>query len=98
MISICIPVYNYSVLELARNLADEANKLRVPIEILIMDDASSIEYRSKNEKLNEIENVRYIQLKENVGRSKIRNLLAAEAKYTYLLFFRLRCTVTSRFS
>lgn len=51
-----------------------------------MDDASRAEFRIKNEGLSKLRHVTYIQLKDNLGRTGIRNLLADTAIYPYLLF------------
>ena len=85
MLSICIPVYNYDVGRLVRDLHLQAEKTAYPFEILLMDDASEEKFREMNQTI-ECEFVRYIQLNENIGRSRIRNRLAEEAKYPYLLF------------
>jgi len=85
MLSICIPVYNYDVGSLVRDLHLQAEKADYPFEILLMDDASDEKFRMLNQTID-LKNVRYIQLVENIGRAKIRNRLAEEAKYPYLLF------------
>jgi len=85
MLSICIPIYNYDVRPLVQALHLQAGKADYPFEILLMDDASDEEFRKKNQTIN-LKSVRYIQLNENIGRSKIRNHLTSAAKYPYLLF------------
>jgi glycosyltransferase involved in cell wall biosynthesis len=85
MFSICIPIYNYDVSELVQSLHRQALKTGQLFEILLMDDASQEEYREKNSKID-WPSLRYIQLTENVGRSKIRNRLAQTAKYPFLIF------------
>ena len=86
MISICIPVYNFYVTELVENLSKQAATEKIDIEILVVDDASEEPYKQQNKKIENIQGVRYIQLTCNIGRSKIRNLLAREASFEYLLF------------
>lgn len=85
MLSICIPVYNYDIGRLAKDLHRQAVKTGYPFEILAMDDASDEAFRDKN-RIIDLSNMRYIQLNGNVGRAKIRNRLAEEAKYPCLLF------------
>lgn len=90
MISICIPIYNFHVTPTVKEIQRQAQKAKVLYEIILMDDASEESFRVVNSKLNN-EVIRYIQLNENIGRSKIRNKLAKEAQFDYLLF--LDCDV-----
>jgi len=85
MLSICIPVYNYDVGNFAGDLYLQAEKAGYPFEIILMDDASDEKFRKINQMID-LKEVRYIQLSENIGRAKIRNRLAEEAKYPCLLF------------
>lgn len=87
MLSILIPTYNYNVFELARELQEQAERELIEFEIVVIDDASTNEaIVSKNQNIALLDNCRYILLNENIGRSKIRNLLAKKAKYNWLLF------------
>ncbi len=85
MLSICIPIYNYDVVALVNDLHNQAVACSVPFEILLMDDASLPECRLVNSQID-LPGVRYIQLNQNIGRSKIRNRLAEEAQYPYIIF------------
>jgi glycosyltransferase involved in cell wall biosynthesis len=85
MISVCIPVYNFDVGDLTRELDRQLSAGKAPYEILLIDDASDQIYREKNRVLAS-KQIRYIQLTENIGRSKIRNKLVADARYPYLIF------------
>ncbi len=84
MISICIPVYNFNIAPLIDELAKQAKELGVPYEIICIDDASQKMDQNKNEKVRD--NIVYIQLQQNVGRAKIRNLFLQYARYPNLLF------------
>lgn len=86
MLSILIPTYNYDCLELVEELHAQAQSLSYPVEILVADDASAEENKRSNRKINRLLNCKFIELKENVGRAKIRNFLASKAKYELLLF------------
>ncbi len=86
MLSILIPVYNFNVTSLIGELLNQAEKLNIQFEIICIDDKSKSNFLDANDNLRNLENVNYQVLKENIGRSKIRNLLASEAKYEYLLF------------
>lgn len=83
MISICIPVYNFNITPLVRELSNQVNSLRIPCEIIVIDDCSQ-----HFQEINKIacSNQAYIALPENIGRARIRNLFLKYAKYPYLLF------------
>jgi glycosyltransferase involved in cell wall biosynthesis len=85
MISICIPVYNVKVTPLVDMLLLQAKALHLPFEIILIDDHSKPEYRQENEKL-EGPHLSYIELNENIGRARIRNMFIAAAKYEHLIF------------
>ncbi|NPA36498.1 MAG: glycosyltransferase [Chlorobi bacterium] len=85
MISVCIPVYNSRIDDLIKALYYQKTVLKFTVEIVVIDDASESEYKEHNRTLARyIDN--YVELKENVGRSRIRNLFLKYAKKTNLLF------------
>jgi glycosyltransferase involved in cell wall biosynthesis len=87
MLSILIPIYNEDLTTLVTELVRQARAESLAIEILCFDDASpQIHFHLQNEKLNQIPEVSYLRLSQNLGRSKIRNTLADHAKGDYLLF------------
>jgi len=86
MLSILIPIYNFDVRSFVNKLHKQAIDENILFEILLVDDASENTFRKINKSLNELKFVNYFQLEKNIGRSKIRNLLAEKAKYEYLLF------------
>ena len=87
MISILIPVYNNSCDRLVSDLHKQAEALGIEFEIIVMDDCSTDdESKLKNRTLRNLCHCRYIENAQNVGRSRIRNLLAAEARFGLLLF------------
>jgi len=96
MLSICIAIHNWDVNRLVNDLTAQADKLDVPYEILLLDDASDYEYQKKNAQLDFLENVTYLQSYINMGRSLVRNTLASKAQYPYLLFMDCDATVTHR--
>lgn len=85
MLSILIPTYNYSIFSLVETLYKQAEKSGVLFEIICLDDASN-SFLSENEKINSLPHCNYKVLETNIGRSKIRNLLAKKANYDWLLF------------
>lgn len=86
MLSILIPTYNYECLGLVEELHRQAQTLPFPIEILVADDGSKEELKRNNRKINKLSNCMFIELKENVGRARIRNFLSEKASYDLLLF------------
>ncbi|MFN0200773.1 MAG: glycosyltransferase family 2 protein [Bacteroidia bacterium] len=86
MLSICIPVYQFGVVNLVNFLHQQAEKLQIPFEIWVIDDASGDFYAQENQAITQLSQVKYQILPQNIGRSAIRNLLAHQAKYPHLLF------------
>lgn len=86
MLSILIPVYNYDVRALVGALTKQCIGAKIRFEILCWDDRSNEDYHLINQQVTQLQGVAYFRLAENVGRSKIRNLLAKSAKYDQLLF------------
>ncbi|MEZ4859133.1 MAG: glycosyltransferase family 2 protein [Flavobacteriaceae bacterium] len=85
MVSILIPVYNYSIKTLVCFLHNQAIKCHFPFEILVFDDASTLPF-PENESITQLPNCFYERSKENIGRTEARNQLAKKAKYDYALF------------
>jgi hypothetical protein len=85
MLSILIPTYNYNVYPLVTELKSQADALGIAYEILVQDDGSS-SYLEENRKIYDLANCSFLENKENLGRSKVRNLLSSQAKYNWLLF------------
>ena len=92
--SICIPIYNCDVSELVMALHGQAMAGNYPFEMLLIDDQSSV-FIEKNRSLKSLLHLTYIELDENIGRSRIRNLLAQQAQYPYLIFIDCDACVTS---
>ena len=96
MLSICIPVYNFDVENLVEDLINEASKLKIEYEILMIDDKSENLFKEKNSKLSKHKFVNYIELEENAGRSIIRNMLAKTAKFDLLIFMDCDSKIVSK--
>ncbi|MGI4862732.1 MAG: glycosyltransferase [Janthinobacterium lividum] len=84
-LSILIPVFNRDVSELVKSLLAQLPDWPGPAEISLLDDGSTEEFRVQNQALATLPNVVYRELPLNVGRAAIRNQLAANAKYEWLL-------------
>lgn len=86
MLSILIPVYNFDIRSLVEELHRQCIVIGIVFEIRCLDDGSWDTFKELNQTLTALEGVHYEELTQNVGRSKIRNLLGATAKHPYLLF------------
>lgn len=86
MLSICIPTYNYDIRNLIKTLVNQIEEINVPIEILVFDDQSKIQYQQINQEIDSFSIVNYTILEKNIGHSKIRNLFTKHAKYDHLLY------------
>ncbi len=86
MLSILIPIYNVDVRPLVKELHQQALSLELPFEIIMIDDASKLEFKSHNRQITETDYTKYKELDKNIGRSAIRNLLAKKANFDNLLF------------
>lgn len=84
MLSILIPVYNYSVYLLVSELQKQCLESNIQFEILCQDDASNL-FKIENQKINILENCNFSVNNLNVGRGKNINFLAEKSKYEWLL-------------
>jgi GT2 family glycosyltransferase len=84
-ISLLIPVCDYDIVAIVHSMKSCMGNIPEFVEILIGDDGSTPENKTKYKSL-EGEGVRLISSEKNIGRAAIRNKLALEAKGDYLLF------------
>lgn len=85
-LSILIPVYNYDIRKLVKALSRQIESHTVPAEIICLDDASEQNFKNINREVGGFPFVRYSELQENAGRSRIRNMLARMAAFNHFLF------------
>ncbi len=85
MLSILIPTYNYNIVALVSEIHRQISNTEIPFEIICLDDASTV-FVAENLVVQQLQNTQYQILQTNVGRSKIRNLLAQKAQYDWLLY------------
>ena len=85
MLSILIPTFNHNIVSLVKELHEQAVHEDIVFEIVCLDDASTL-FVAENQTITQFSNTHYEILGNNVGRSKIRNLLAQKAKYDWLLY------------
>ena len=86
MLSILIPIYNYNCTALVTELHRQSEAASLEFEIICLDDGSTEEFRSSNKELQNLSQVHYEELGENIGRARIRNMLADKARHKTLLF------------
>ena len=86
-LSILIPTYNDLCVTLVEDLRQQAEEAGIAFEILVGDDGSTnTEVIEKNQKINDWPQCHYLRQAQNIGRAAIRNFLAKEAHYAWLLF------------
>lgn len=85
MLSILIPTYNYDTYKLVATLYKQATDAKIVFEILVYDDNSNLKIEN-NYKIKDFPHTKFISLKKNIGRIAIRNLLANDANFEWLLF------------
>ena len=93
MISICIPIYNFNVVDLIITIINQGEKSKKPYEVICIDDGSNAEILKLNAEIKSYKKVKYLILKKNIGRSKIRNLFLENATYENLLFIDCDCSI-----
>ena len=86
MLSILIPIYNFEIYALVKELSMQCLNTKIDFEILCFDDGSDKPFKKSNQVIQQFPKVIYKELPQNLGRSKIRNTLAQAAKFQYLLF------------
>lgn len=86
-LSILIPTYNDLCVKLVGDLRQQAEQTGIGYEILVGDDGSTNhEVVSENRQIDQWAHCRYLIQPQNTGRAAIRNRLAREARYDWLLF------------
>lgn len=86
MLSILIPTYNYDCSSLVYDLNSLCIQSGIEYEIVVGNDGSTKNLQNLKNLTQTLKNFRFLDFKENRGRSIIRNTLAREAKYEKLLF------------
>jgi glycosyltransferase involved in cell wall biosynthesis len=86
MVSVLIPIYNYDVRAFVKQVVAQLEKNGIEGEIQCLDDGSGEEFKILNREISNFKFVQYKELNMNIGRSRIRNLLATTAKFQWLLF------------
>ena len=97
-LSILIPTYNGICAPLVQHLFEQAAAVRgLRYEILVADDGSTDKViMEANRSINNLPNCRMLERGYNSGRAAIRNYLAQQARYNWLLFIDGDMTIISR--
>lgn len=85
MLSIIIPIYNYDAFPLVKELHSQCLEAKIDFEIICIDDVSTL-YAEANTAITNLSHCKLIVLQKNIGRSQIRNQLASQSQYKWLLF------------
>lgn len=86
-LSILIPTFNYTCVNLVESLQMQASSLPIEYEIIVADDGSTDkDIININKEISNIPNCKYIVRGKNTGRAVIRNFLAESSKFEWLLF------------
>ena len=93
-LSILIPTYNQDCTQLVHDLLEQ---LPQDAEIIVADDGSTVAtIREQNNVISQLPQCRYWQARMNLGRAKIRNLLAEMAQGEWILFIDSDAQVQSK--
>lgn len=86
-LSVLIPTHNYKCYTLVADLHEQLEQSGVDYEIIVAEDGSKDQVSIiSNHRIDELTNCRHIIRRENVGRARIRNLLADQSRGSWLLF------------
>ncbi|MFC7773227.1 glycosyltransferase family 2 protein [Flavobacterium sp. GCM10027622] len=87
MLSVLIPTYNYSALQLVNEILRQCEEAQIIFEIVVSDDGSNDKTTlSENLIINNLSYSRFEQNPINLGRAGNMNLLSKKAQYEWLLF------------
>lgn len=95
-LSILIPTYNSDCTALTAELCRQASSInRLKFELIVADDGSPDRtIAERNHAISTLPYCRFIDRRVNSGRAAIRNFLASEAQYKWLLFLDSDMTIT----
>jgi glycosyltransferase involved in cell wall biosynthesis len=86
-LSILIPVYEYNPTKLIKDLIQQSLQIEIPLEIILIDDASNIDFFSNwATPFQDYTTIQITRLNQNIGRAAIRNNLIQKASFDWLLF------------
>ena len=86
MLSILIPTKDYDCHILIEELHKQGESLGLPYEIIIGEDGTAKKNLPMNIVADSLPNCRRVIKDSNIGRARMRNLLAIEARHPYVIF------------
>lgn len=86
MLSIIIPTKDYDCHLLIEELHRQGETAGIPFEIILGEDGTAEENLAFNSIADTLTNCRRIITNENIGRARMRNLLASESRHPNLIF------------
>ena len=86
MLSILIPTKDYDCHILIEELQKQGESLGLPYEIVVGEDGTAEQNLPMNIVAETLPNCRRVIKKSNIGRARMRNLLAIEARHPYVIF------------
>ena len=86
MISVLIPVYNYNIVALIKEIHSQVIDCKIPFEIIALEDGSTSENITINQEINTFSDTKLLISKKNIGRIAARQILSDNAKFDWLLF------------
>ena len=96
-LSVLIPTFNDLCVKLVDDLRHQAEAAGIVHEILVGDDGSTdAAIVAQNKEIAQWQHCQYLIQPKNMGRAAIRNILAREAQYDWLLFIDSDMTVVRK--
>ncbi|WP_228852267.1 glycosyltransferase family 2 protein [Aegicerativicinus sediminis] len=95
MISVLIPIYNYTVANLVREIHNQLIESEVTFEIILLDDNSDLEFINQYQELNGLAYTHIIYSEKNSGIISARKKLSEQSQYEWLLFLDADVELTS---
>ena len=86
MISVLIPIYNYDIVSLVKDVHKQLISSTIDFEILCLEDGSDNRFVELNKPITSLAHITHLISKTNDGRLKARKRLSEEAKYKWLLY------------